>query len=36
MKLSDRFYICKDCGLLIDRDMNASINLREAKTYKTA
>ncbi|MGB5823110.1 MAG: transposase, partial [Proteocatella sp.] len=36
LKLSDRVYICKDCGLVIDRDMNASINLREAKTYKVA
>ncbi len=36
LKLSDRIYICNDCGLVIDRDMNASINLREAKTYKIA
>ncbi len=36
LKLSDRVYICNDCGLVIDRDMNASINLREAKTYKIA
>ncbi|MDT3701033.1 MAG: RNA-guided endonuclease TnpB family protein [Thermincola sp.] len=28
LKLSDRFYSC-DCGLHIDRDYNASINLRE-------
>lgn len=28
LKLSDRIYMC-DCGLRIDRDLNASINLRE-------
>ncbi len=28
LKLSDRIYHC-DCGLRIDRDLNASINLRE-------
>lgn len=27
LKLSDRTYICKECGLVIDRDYNASINL---------
>lgn len=27
LKLSDRVYICKNCGLKIDRDLNASINL---------
>lgn len=27
LKLSDRIYICKECGLIIDRDKNASINL---------
>lgn len=26
LKLKDRFYIC-DCGLSMDRDLNASINL---------
>ncbi|WP_445506771.1 zinc ribbon domain-containing protein, partial [Niallia sp. 03190] len=26
LKLSDRIYQC-DCGLVIDRDLNASINL---------
>lgn len=35
LKLKDRVYIC-DCGFKIDRDLNASINLREAKTYKVA
>lgn len=27
LKLSDRIYRCKDCGLVIDRDFNASMNL---------
>lgn len=27
LKLSDRTYICPECGLVIDRDKNASINL---------
>ncbi len=35
LKLSDRFYKC-DCGLTIDRDLNASINLKNAKEYKIA
>lgn len=29
LKLSDRIYKCECCGLEIDRDLNASINLRE-------
>ena len=35
LKLSDRSYKC-DCGLTIDRDLNASINLKNAKEYKIA
>ncbi|STB59724.1 RNA-guided endonuclease InsQ/TnpB family protein [Clostridium perfringens] len=35
LKLSDRIYRC-DCGLTIDRDLNASINLKNAKKFKTA
>ena len=35
LKLSDRIYKC-DCGLAIDRDLNASINLKNAKKYKIA
>lgn len=27
LKLSDRIYICEECGCIIDRDLNASINL---------
>ena len=33
LKLSDRIYKC-DCGNIIDRDYNASINLKNAKEYK--
>lgn len=29
LKLSDRTYKCNNCGLEIDRDLNASINLKE-------
>jgi len=28
MKLSDRIFLCSKCGLEIDRDINASINIR--------
>lgn len=27
LKLSDRIYICSECGLVIDRDYNAAVNL---------
>lgn len=27
LKLKDRIYICDECGLIIDRDINAAINL---------
>ena len=27
LKLSDRTYVCESCGLVIDRDYNAAINL---------
>lgn len=33
LKLKDRVYKCF-CGLEIDRDLNAAINLKEAKEYK--
>lgn len=33
LKLSDRIYICSECGYTKDRDINASLNLRDAKTY---
>ena len=34
LKLNDRTYKCCNCGLEIDRDYNASINLEKAKIYK--
>jgi putative transposase len=36
LKLSDRTYICDDCGFKMDRDLNAAINLRDAKEYTIA
>ena len=33
LKLSDRTYKCFECGYIEDRDINASLNLRDAKTY---
>ena len=35
LKLSDRVYKC-ECGYIEDRDLNASFNLRDAKTYRVA
>ena len=35
LKLKDRIYKCS-CGLSMDRDLNASINLKNAKKYKIA
>ena len=35
LKLSDRVYRC-ECGNVIDRDFQASINLKNAKIYKVA
>lgn len=32
LKLSDRTYICPNCGTVIDRDVNAAINLANYKT----
>ena len=34
LKLNDRIYKCCNCGLEIDRDYNASINLEKAQNYK--
>lgn len=36
LKLSDRVYICEKCGFEIDRDLNAAINLKNAKEYTIA
>ncbi|MGI0483456.1 RNA-guided endonuclease InsQ/TnpB family protein, partial [Geminocystis sp. CENA526] len=30
LSLSERLYVCDECGLSIDRDLNASINLEKA------
>ncbi len=35
MKIDIGVYRC-DCGLTIDRDLNASINLKNAEKYKIA
>lgn len=35
LKLSDREYVC-ECGYHADRDYNASLNLRDATSYKVA
>ena len=35
LKLSDREYVC-ECGYHTDRDYNASLNLRDALSYKVA
>ena len=32
--LSDRIYKCNKCGMILDRDYNASLNLMDAKEYK--
>ena len=34
LKLSDRIYRCSECVYTEDRDINASLNLRDAKTYR--
>ena len=36
LKLKDRVYNCSSCGITIDRDLNASFNLKNAKKYKIA
>ncbi|MGL4730567.1 MAG: RNA-guided endonuclease InsQ/TnpB family protein, partial [Clostridium sp.] len=35
LKLKDRMYNCKKCGLKIDRDLNASINLANYQIQRT-
>ena len=34
LKLSDRIYECEKCGQVIDRDYNASLNLKDCEKYK--
>lgn len=36
LNLSDRIYICPECGNVTDRDYQASLNLRDVKIYKIA
>ena len=36
LKLTDRVYVCPECGYTEDRDFNASLNLRDAKKYRIA
>ena len=34
LKLKDRIYKCSCCGIEMDRDFNASLNLKNAENYK--
>ncbi|MDP4178035.1 MAG: transposase [Bacillota bacterium] len=34
LNLSNREWVCPKCGCIIDRDFNASLNLRDCKEYK--
>ena len=36
LKLKDRIYVCPTCGYTEDRDLNAALNLRDAKNYRIA
>ena len=36
LKLSDREWVCEECGVIHDRDYNASLNLRDCQIYKVA
>lgn len=36
LKLSDRSFVCESCGKLIDRDLNAALNLRDTTRYVLA
>jgi len=36
LKLGDRNYVCSFCGLEIDRDLNAAINLKHCQNFKVA
>jgi len=35
LKLSEREYVCENCGLVIDRDLNAAINLKNKSVSYT-
>ena len=36
LKLSDRTYVCVECGYVEDRDFNASLNIRDTDRYELA
>ena len=36
LKLSDREWVCQECGIIHDRDYNASLNLRDCHIYTVA
>lgn len=36
LKLSDRIYHCNKCGYVMDRDRNASLNLKDCQVYSIA
>ena len=36
LKLSDRTYVCSECGNTIDRDYQAALNLRDVEEYEVA
>ena len=36
LKLSDREWVCEECVCIIDRDLNASLNLRDCQIYNVA
>ena len=36
LKLSDREWVCQECGVIHDRDYNASLNLRDCQIYTVA
>ena len=34
MTLDKRIYVCPDCGMTIDRDLNAAINIRDFSIFR--